>query len=349
MLNTIETIDKNKRRILYIKEFLEENTDEDHSVMMADIKKYLWEKHYIEVDRKTIINDLRALEDYLHLSIDLENGKHWKLEKRAFDLNEVSILIDSVASSRFLSEETSKRLIDKLSKLVSRYQRNRLICEIDTTIYHKSPNNFVFRTIESIHMALTSFFDDIEFQYNRYNMRKELVPTDHHVEPIRLFYDNNYCYLQALEDNELKTFRVDKMTNVLISEKLSRRSRRYRLDDKLNRLEWKPAVNYIKKEVQILFKDSAMDAVIDRFGKDVNVEIVDHDHFRIKEIVVPDLQFYTWMFSLGENAMIEYPLAVAAEMMDLLKERYKAYREGHSRNIYYYRRKNKTATTDNEE
>ena len=61
MLNTIETIDKNKRRILYIKEFLEENTDEDHSVMMADIKKYLWNKHYIEVDRKTIINDLRAL------------------------------------------------------------------------------------------------------------------------------------------------------------------------------------------------------------------------------------------------------------------------------------------------
>ena len=38
---------------------------------------------------------------------------------------------------------------------------------------------------------------------------------------------------------------------------------------------------------------------------------------------------------LGENVMIEYTLKVAKQMKDMLKERHKAYREAHSRNIYY--------------
>ena len=98
-----------------------------------------------------------------------------------------------------------------------------------------------------------------------------------------------------------------------------------------------------KKTVTILFSKDMMDTVIDRFGEDVNTEIVTNELFRAKVDVVPDLQFFAWIFELGDKAMIEYPLSVAAQMMDMLKERFKAYREEHSSNIYYYRRKkNKT-------
>ena len=80
-----------------------------------------------------------------------------------------------------------------------------------------------------------------------------------------------------------------------------------------------------------------MDTVIDKFGKDVKVEIIDDDHFRVTEKVVVSPQFFGWIFGLGTNAMIEYPLKVAKQMKDLLKERHKAYREGHSWNIYNVR------------
>ena len=72
------------------------------------------------------------------------------------------------------------------------------------------------------------------------------------------------------------------------------------------------------------------------FGYHIDVEIVDDEHFRIRVEVAISPQFYGWIFGLGENVMIEYPLKVAKQMKNMLKERHKAYREEHSRNIYYY-------------
>lgn len=80
-----------------------------------------------------------------------------------------------------------------------------------------------------------------------------------------------------------------------------------------------------------------MDTVIDKFGKDVKVETILGDSFRIKEKVAVSPQFFGWIFGLGDNVMIEYPLKVAKQMKDLLKERHKAYREEHSWNIYNVR------------
>ncbi len=86
-----------------------------------------------------------------------------------------------------------------------------------------------------------------------------------------------------------------------------------------------------------------MDTVIDKFGKDVKTEIVDKEHFRVTETVFVSPQFYGWIFGLGDNVMIEYPLPVAKQMMDMLKERHKAYRESHSKAIYQanYKKKNR--------
>ena len=91
-----------------------------------------------------------------------------------------------------------------------------------------------------------------------------------------------------------------------------------------------------KEKVTMLFTKEMMDVVIDKFGEEIDVEIVDDEHFRIKVDVAVSPQFFAWVFGLGENVMIEYPLKVAKQMKDMLKERHKAYREAHSRNIYYY-------------
>ena len=89
-----------------------------------------------------------------------------------------------------------------------------------------------------------------------------------------------------------------------------------------------------KTEVKMIFHRDMMDTVIDKFGKNVQIDIIDDDHFRVTEKVAVSPQFYGWIFGLGENVMIEYPLPVAKQMMDMLKERHKAYRESHSGAIY---------------
>ena len=182
----------------------------------------------------------------------------------------------------------------------------------------------------------------------------------------------------ADEVNELKTFRVDRMDNVIIPElepepliqpnegtldtvpsKSDKTASEETLEELISRLELefdeplsyrrRPASidtdTYMKSifgmyhgdkvNVTMLFTKEMMDVVIDKFGEEVDVEIVDDDHFRIKVDVAVSPQFYGWIFGLGQNVMIEFPLRVAKEMKDMLKERHKAYREGHSARIYY--------------
>lgn len=342
--------DERRLRILRVKDFFEEYTDEDHSAMMNGIVQYL-KKYGIEAERRSIIEDIDALNHYgMDIKLD-ENGKSRKSLDREFEISEIRMLVDCIASSKFLSEEKSKALIDKLLKLLSLYQRNKIIRRVELSYLKKSTNKSVLYNIDTIHEAIAKF-KNIEFQYYQYNMKKERELKDqgkvYIADPRRLFYDNNYCYCLIEQNDKSKVLRVDKMTNVRISNSYVP-NRLNKLPEELigfrNRF-YTESIWEIEKEsktVQILFSKKMMDTVIDRFGEDVSTEIVDADHFRVKVDVVPDFQFFSWIFELGDKAMIEYPLSVAAQMMDMLKERFKAYREEHSSNIYYYRRKkNKT-------
>lgn len=375
-----------RMRILYIKEYLEDHTDERFSASMSDIIKYL-EKKGIPAERKSVRDDILALIEY-GMDICLENGKQWKLLSRGdFDLAEVKLIADCVVSSRILSAAKSRELIEKLGKLVGLSERSSLGSDVMVVDRIKTVNQITLYNIDAINTALASG-KDIEFRYFQYNMKKERIYRHegkiYHVHPRRLIYANNIYYILAQEGNELKTFRVDRMDNVTIDKRMTRFESpdKYDLDldfgfsdeeiaiamamgidkETIDRMKLrsgkkdaapdcppKPILiddkTYIKStfgmyhgeetEVTMLFAKDMMDTVIDRFGEDVNVEIVDENHFRITETVAVSPQFFGWIFGLGENVMIETPYTVAKQMKDMLKERHKAYREEHTRNIYY--------------
>ena len=112
--------DSNKIRILYLKDFFEEYTDEEHSASMYDIQRYLKICTY-EPTQKTIIDDIKALNKYgMEIQLD-EGGRKRHLVSRRFEVAEVKMLIDCVASAKFLPEEKSRQLIKKLGELVSLY------------------------------------------------------------------------------------------------------------------------------------------------------------------------------------------------------------------------------------
>ena len=159
----------------------------------------------------------------------------------------------------------------------------------------------------------------------------------YHVNPRCLLYDNNCYYLLADEGDELKTFRVDRMADVNIVEETEDDFLQFG-SGQINTAE------YIKStfgmyhgketEVKMIFQKDMMDVVIDKFGEDVKVDKIDEGHFRVTAKVAVSPQFFGWIFGLGENVMIEYPLPIAKQMKDMLKERHKAYREAHSGAIY---------------
>ena len=325
-------------RILYVKKYLEEHSDENHFVSMHEILEYL-DNQRIPANPKSVRDDLKALIEY-DMPLELENNKLWHLLSREFELSEIKLIVDCIASSKFLSEKKSQALIKKFESLVSIHQRKELNRQIIVAGRVKSMNETVFYSLNNIHEAISSG-KYLDFNYFQYNMDKQQEYKHggkvYHVCPQHLLYDNNNYYLFAEERSELKTFRVDRMTNVKITEETANDFFNLCLETIDTKSITKSVFGMFHGEetiVQMLFGKDMMDTVIDKFGKDVTVEIVDDQHFRVKTKVAVSPQFFGWIFGLGENAMIEYPLAVAKQMKDMLKERHKAYREAHSGAIY---------------
>ena len=87
--------DKQKVKILFIRDFLYSHTNEDHYVNASDIIKHL-EKEEIKADRKTIFSDIARLQDYYHMNIVRGGRTGYRVEKQQFELRELSFMIDVV-------------------------------------------------------------------------------------------------------------------------------------------------------------------------------------------------------------------------------------------------------------
>ena len=117
-----------KLKLLWLKEFLERNTDEMHGVTLAEITDYL-SANGIKAERKSLYDDIELLREYCDMDIVLgKNGGRfeYKLLSRDFDLHELKLLGDAVQSSKFITEKKSSELISKLKTLCSRHEAEAL-------------------------------------------------------------------------------------------------------------------------------------------------------------------------------------------------------------------------------
>lgn len=324
-----------RTRILYIKDYFEQYTYEGQGATMYDIIKYLDEKG-IPSERKSIRDDIQALIEY-GMDIELDK-KSYRLLSREFDLAELKLIIDCVASSKFLSESKCKELISKLESLVAIRQKRSLERQLHVSGRVKSMNKNVLYSVDAIYDAI-EHGAYISFLYFQYNMQKKREYKHdgkvYQVVPKYLIYDNNTYYLIANEGEALKTFRVDRMDKVTINKDIYiRHGRLGRTGDPSFFKSTFGMYHGEETDVTMVFKKEMMDTVIDRFGEDIPVKIIDDNHFEITTRIAVSPQFFGWIFGLGDNVIIRYPLKVAKQMKDLLKERHKAYREECGASIY---------------
>ena len=123
---------RQKLKLLYIKDFLQSHSDENHPVSTADIIAHLasWD---ISAERKSIYDDIETLRLYGMDIIQLKGpGGGYYLASRDFELPELKLLVDAVQSSRFLTTKKSMQLIEKLSRKFGR--TIHLECAVDPSL-----------------------------------------------------------------------------------------------------------------------------------------------------------------------------------------------------------------------
>lgn len=186
-----------KKTILYMLELLREHSDFAHGLSQAEIAKYLSLEYGIELERKAIANNLNYLDDVGYTIGKNKDGVY--LEGRPFEDSELRLLIDSVLSSRHVSEKQSRELIKKLCKLSSKYFRPKVkhIYTIDE--WTKSDNPGLFINIEAILQAIEDK-KKIRFTLNSYGIDKRLhAGQEHIVSPLRLLMKEQRYYLLCVE------------------------------------------------------------------------------------------------------------------------------------------------------
>ncbi len=310
-----------KLKLLYLKQFFEEKTDENHPATMPDILAYL-KANGVDAERKSIYTDLDALSDFgMDVRKD-ERGKSYQWLDRDFELPEVKMIIDSVASSKFLSEKKSEALIKKLGKLVSEHQRKELRRQVRVLGRAKTMNNSVLINADAVHAAIAAN-TTLKFRYFHYNLKLEREYTKkgepYEVSPWALLYDNNNYYLLAYTEEDFRTFRVDRMASVEQGTKDHEGKEAFEKMD-MGAYSRSTFGMYSGKEewVEMVFQNRMIDTVIDQFGKDIRLTKEDDQHFRITVPVSVSPQFFAWVFGLGNYVTIKGPESVVKQMKDML-------------------------------
>jgi len=313
-----------KSRILNIKRFLEEYSDELNPVTMPKILDHL-KKEGISASRKTVAQDIAQLiESGIDVVCNTGHSYEYFIGERHFELPELKLLVDAVTASGFISARKSAELIKKLTAFASEHQAAELNRQLYVDKHIKAENKNSYHTVDLLHRAVNEN-KQITFKYYEYNQhkQKEYKHNRHNYifSPYALLWNNDRYYVIGFSDKHGKviSFRVDRIA----APKLTDNPATPRPKDFDIKLYTKSIFQMYEgaqlQSVTLKCQNELMKSVIDRFGTDIETEIIDEDYFSAVVEVSASPTFYGWVFSFGGRMKITAPDTAVAEYQNLAK------------------------------
>lgn len=303
----------NKKRLMIMKEVLEKYSDEEHPITTVQILEILEKEYDLKVHRTTVGKDIN---DLIEMGIDIQcqrsTQNRYFMGSRYFELPELKLLVDAVASSKFITEKKSYELISKLGAFASIYQQDEIKRNIRTETRVKPHNERSFYIVDAINSAINKN-KKIKFTYYDYNINKEKVLRNdgkpYVFSPYSLVWNGDYYYVVGFSDKHEKigSFRVDRIEST--PEILHDMA--VPMPDNFNISDFTKAVFQMYDEeravVELKCTADMMKIIIDRFGEDIETTNIDEEHFRVTVRVSLSPNFYGWLFGFGGKIKLLSP------------------------------------------
>ena len=321
---------KQKLKLLYLYKMLDEETDSEQGLSMAQILEKLAEAG-ISAERKGIYRDLGILREFGCTITTIQRSPvEYTMEKSGLDLAELTLLVDAVQSNKFLTKRTADRLADKLAQLASVRERNLLKGRVHVDGRVKSQSDSAFFNVNVIHDAIRQK-RKISFLYYKYDTKLE--PKIQHGgkpyihTPVQVVFSEGYYYLITWSDKHesFVRFRVDRMRLVQITKEPATRNAtiaNYAFEDFAYQ-----AFGMYDGEVtkaKLLVQPAAMDIVVDRFGTDITLRSADEGAAEVAVSVRKSPQFFGWVAGTNGAVTITGPKNLVKEYRAWLKKLVKA-------------------------
>ena len=317
---------KAKLRPFYVAKMLYEQTDEEHYLTIAQIMEQLEKDYGIITSRGTVGDDIKVLQEYgVDIAVEASTQKRYYLIDRKFELPELKTLIDAVESARFIPKEKSSALVKKLGSLVSRYDSEKLVRNVDDENRIKATNEKVYYIMEALNDAINAQ-KKVSFQYFSYNVRKEQKAKNkgytYVFSPYKLIWNGDYYYAVGYSEkhNGIGSFRVDRIAKQpeILEEDAVKPPTNFDLNVYLNSMF--RMYNGERKDIELVCDNDLMDAIIDKFGRDVTVFAHDMHSFRVVVNTSVGSVFYSWVFGFRGRVSIKSPEEVKNEYAQMIAD-----------------------------
>ena len=315
-----------KQRIISLMTVLFQRTDKDHTLTTQQIIRILTEEYNCGVNRNTLTTDIKLLIDNgVQIEAIHSSQNHYYYKGHPFELAELKLLIDAVASSKFISDKKSREIIAKLCALTNQYEAEKLHRNIYPVGNGRSDNSSGYATVDVINDAIDKK-TKISFQYIDYNTSgKKILKRNgevYKVSPYAMIYDGDYYYVIGWCDNreEIRNFRMDRISRIpkiLSEEEYVEKPGKFDINEYRN-TAFRMFGNGKAVEVTLQGEQETMKGFIDQFGKKAKVKAIDKEHFEAVVKVVPSPTFYRWVFGWNGKMKIRSPLDTKEEYRKML-------------------------------
>lgn len=309
-----------KLKLLYLWEYLTQQTSEEHPVSIKQIIAYL-ESQDIAAERKAIYDDLELLR-YWGLDI-IQVGESrstaYYVGSRDFELPELKLMVDSVQSSKFITEKKTIALIKKIEQLTNAFDAQLLSRQVFVANRIKTMNESIFYNVDAIHSAIAAN-KKLQFHYFEYTVTKERrLRHDgafYQISPFALTWDDENYYMVGYDSEmeRIRHFRVDKMIDISsLDEERDGQDAYTKMDLALYARKTFGMFVGEDKKVTLRFENSLVGPVIDRFGKEIMIIPDGDEHFKFTADVAVSPQFFAWICGFGTQVEIIGPAEVVSE------------------------------------
>ena len=315
-----------KLRLLYIEKMLND-TDEEHPLTNSEIMQILEEKYGITTHRTTIPSDIYLL---IKSGMEIERieskPKKYYLNDyaRTFTLPELKILVDSVASFKFITKNKSDELIEKIVTLGTPSSVPSLKRNLWSEGRIKQENERIYFNIEAINQAINEG-KKIAFQYFQYDVKKkQKLKHDgalYKFSPYALVWNGDYYYMVGYSEKHdgIGNFRIDRIakTPQILDDDAVPMPQDFDIAEYTNGML--RMYNSERCDVELICDNSVMDAIIDKFGTGAKTYAFDMTSFKLEANVAINHVFFSWIFGFGGKVKIKSPIEVKQQYADMVK------------------------------
>lgn len=307
------------RTVLYILQYLNENSFAESGVTAASILAYLAEKG-IETDRRTIYNEIKVLKDAgypVHL-VHKSHSYTYHID-HPFSLSDTFILMDAVQHNSILSDDAKDELTVKLSRFLPALQRRNLPEPVKSPLLSSNENvpaslELLLKAILSQRMVSFLYFDFTPSHTKAY--RREGKP--YVLQPVSLVSDRGryYCIFWSQKHQNFANYRIDKMDRI-------------RLGDVCETVPFFDGEHYMRtnfnmyrgeaRSITLKIDNRLASEVFDTFGDDILITSVSRSTFTaiIHRPIVPTLT--AWLFQFCDKVTVIEPADLKEEMRSKAK------------------------------